>query len=210
MYLEDTYRVIDLQVIRQIIRSYPLAVVITLQDGEIEANHLPLCLEETGAGDLLLQGHVARNNPLWSTLPLQTKALAIFQGPQSYISPSWYPSKQETGKVVPTWNYIAVHLYGTLRAVHDPRWIRCQLERLTGQQEAANEPPWQVDDAPPEFVEKMLQAVVGIEFTVQRWSAKFKTSQNQSTENKQGVVHGLQQRKNLHDSAMADWVESTL
>ncbi|MFI3121692.1 MAG: FMN-binding negative transcriptional regulator, partial [Methylococcaceae bacterium] len=138
-----------------------------------------------------LRGHIARANPLWRDLAADVETLAIFHGPDAYISPSWYATKQETDKVVPTWNYAVVHAYGTLRIIDDAVWVRAQLEALTQQHEAAFPEPWAVSDAPEDFTEKLLGAVVGIEMVITRLTGKWKVSQNQPLQNQLSVIQGL-------------------
>lgn len=210
MYIEDAYRVTDLRVISDIIRDYPFAALVTLLDEGIEANHIPLLLQESADGTLRLRGHIAKANPLWRKVRKQTEALAIFQGPDAYISPSWYPSKQLDGKVVPTWNYIAIHFHGTLQVIQDPHWIMDQWNSITNQQEQGIVESWHVDDAPKEFIDKVLLQVMGVEVLVRNWYAKFKISQMQSEDNKIGVLQGLAQRNDVNDSNMASWVKSII
>ena len=129
---------------------------------------------------------------MWSDLVKVVETLVIFQGPESYISPSWYATKREHGKVVPTWNYIAVHAYGELRVIDDPLWLRAQVEALTKEHEGKLSDPWTLEDAPNDFIERMLQSIVGIEMVVAQLSCKKKMSQNQSPQNRAGVVEGLE------------------
>jgi transcriptional regulator len=131
------------------------------------------------------------------------EALAIFQGVDAYISPSFYPSKAEHGKVVPTWNYIALHVYGSLRVVDDPVWLRTFLDKLTTQQEANFANSWQIADAPADYIDKMLKAIVGIELEIIRWEGKWKLSQNKSDAEYQGVADGLAQQGYSHAQLMA-------
>ena len=138
-----------------------------------------------------LRGHVAQSNPIWQDFEPDKEVLAIFHGPEAYISPSWYATKKESGKVVPTWNYAVVHAYGTLRIVEDAGWIRDQLESLTNNSEASFAEPWTLNDAPKDFTEKLIGTIVGIEIEITRLSGKWKASQNQPLENQLGVIQGL-------------------
>jgi transcriptional regulator len=138
----------------------------------------------------VLRGHVARANPLWREASGH-EVLAVFLGPQGYVSPSWYPSKAATAKVVPTWNYAVVHARGVLRAIEDKQWLRSFVERLTRVHESPRAHPWQVADAPPDYLEQMLHAIVGIEVDVVAIDAKWKVSQNRSAADRLGVVAGL-------------------
>ncbi|SUX54001.1 FMN-binding negative transcriptional regulator [Chromobacterium vaccinii] len=190
MYQPSHFVEADPAVLLSLIRARPLATVaINGEDGPL-ANHLPLlAVEEDGA--LRLRGHVARANPLWRLLEAEPQALAVFQGDDAYISPSWYPAKAEHGKVVPTWNYMVAHARGRLRAVDDPQWLRKLLEELTARREAGFPLPWQVADAPADYLDKMLRAIVGIELTVGRLDGKYKLSQNQDEATRLSVRAGL-------------------
>jgi transcriptional regulator len=154
-----------------------------------------------------LQGHVARTNPLLDDIKQKQEALAIFHGPNAYITPSWYATKKETGKVVPTWNYAVVHAYGNLRIIDNPEWLRSQLEALTDHNEKLLSEPWAVGDAPKEFTEKLLLSIVGIEMKITKLLGKWKVSQNQPAENQQGIIEGLKTNEQLGASEMAGLVK---
>jgi len=186
-----------------------LATLITLSSGGLNANHIPLYLSETPVPYGILQGHVARSNPIFEQLNEDVEVLAIFHGPDAYISPSWYATKQETGKVVPTWNYAVVHAYGHLHVMDDPVWIRTQLESLTNQNEASFKEPWDVSDAPHDYIEKLIDNIVGFEIVITRLSGKWKLSQNQSEQNQIGVIEGLKASGVHESSAMAELIEAT-
>lgn len=194
-----------------LMRARPLATLVTLASTGLEANHLPLLFvtDVAGAPFGLLQGHVARANLVWQDLAAGVEALAIFHGPSSYITPSWYPTKSTDGRVVPTWNYVVVHAYGRIRPVDDPAWLRAHLAALTRQQESAQPTPWHVDDAPAAHLENLLRGIVGLEFTITRLQGKWKTSQNQSAPNRAGVISGLRALAHPEAQEMADWVEQT-
>ncbi len=191
MYIPRHFDEPRVEVQHQLIRARPFATLVTLSSAGLNADHIPLHLSGEPAPFGSLRGHVARANPLWSDLVPEVEALAIFHGPHTYVSPSWYPTKAETGKVVPTWNYVVVHAYGKLRVVDDASWLRALLEELTAEHERGFARPWRVSDAPREFTEKMMTAIVGIEMVVTRLSGKWKTSQNQPLENQAGVVQAL-------------------
>lgn len=191
MYLPAHFEESRSDVLHELMRAQPLATLVTLSSGGLDANHIPLQLVAEPAPFGTLRGHVARANPLWRDLSSDVEALAIFHGPQSYITPSWYPSKQETGKAVPTWNYVVVHAHGRLRAIDDAAWVRDQIDALTAHNEAAFAAPWAVADAPRDYIDKMIAAVVGIEMVITRLTGKWKTSQNQPPQNQAGVVEGL-------------------
>jgi transcriptional regulator len=187
----------------ELMRARPLATLVTLSSGGLNANHIPLHLADAPAPFGTLRGHVARANPLWSDFAKDVEVLAIFHGPDSYITPSWYATKQETGKVVPTWNYAVVHAYGTLRVIDDAAWIRAQIEALTDHNEASFSKPWAVADAPHEFTEKLIGAIVGIEIVINKLSGKWKVSQNQPAQNQVGVIEGLNNSGLCDAEAMA-------
>lgn len=191
------------EVLHALMRSYPLATLITRTAEGFAANHIPLHLDPEAQAHGVLRGHVARANPLWSELAEGSEALAIFQGPQSYISPSWYATKKEHGKVVPTWNYCAVHAYGALQVHQDGAWIRAQVQALTAWQEASLPQPWAVSDAPREHIDALLQQIVGIELVITRLYGKWKLSQNQPPRNRAGVIEGLEQRSEVNAAQMA-------
>jgi len=195
-----------LPVLQSLMQAYPLAALITLSAQGLVANHIPLMFEaaagagvdESGTGGAsalpllgVLRGHVARANPLWHDHDPGSDVLAIFQGPQAYVSPSWYPSKREHGRVVPTWNYAVVHAHGRLRVRDDPAWTHDLVERLTRRHESVRPAPWDVSDAPPDYIAQMTRAIVGIEIPVTRLDGKWKTSGNQPAANRAGVVQGL-------------------
>ncbi len=194
------------EVLHALIRQHPLATLVTLSQDGLVANHIPLYLRVDGSPHGTLAGHVARSNPLWRASDLGVQVLAIFQGPQTYISPNWYATKQEHGKVVPTWNYAVVHAKGLLAVHDDPLWIRAQLQELTTQQESATSAkPWAVDDAPADYITTMVSALVGIEIPIASLSGKWKVSQNQPAVNRAGVVQALE---GAGDSAMVDLVKA--
>lgn len=196
MYIPAHFAETRTEVMHQAMRAHPLATLVTLGVNGLTANHIPLYLDDSQGEWGVLQGHVARANPFWRAevvdeCAARVEPLAIFQGPQAYISPSWYATKQESARVVPTWNYIAVHAYGVLRVIDDPDWLLAQLDRLTAHSEAAMKEPWHVSDAPADFTEKLLGAIVGIELAISRLEGKWKVSQNQPGVNQASVVESL-------------------
>ena len=191
------------EVLHALVKSQPLCTLVTLSDEGLVADQIPLLLRAGVGPQGTLVGHVARGNPLWRATQFQTPVLAIFQGPQHYISPSWYPTKQEHGKAVPTWNYVVVQARGILQVHDDATWLREQVTQLTEQQEAGSAKPWAVADAPADYLEKMLGAIVGISIEVTQWSGKWKVSQNQPEINRGGVVGELGQLASDRANAMA-------
>ncbi|WP_123103521.1 FMN-binding negative transcriptional regulator [Acidithiobacillus sulfuriphilus] len=210
MYCPDPFAETRPEILRALIQRYPLATLVSMGGNGLEANHIPLYLAPGEGPQPVLQGHVARTNPLWREAPPDSEVLVIFQGPQHYISPSWYATKAETGKVVPTWNYAVVHAHGPLHVRDDPDWIRQQMGALTAQQENGFTPPWQVDDAPRDFTERLIQQVVGIEIPISRWMGKWKVSQNQPLCNRDSVVAHLEQQKQPDSGVMAEYVLASL
>jgi transcriptional regulator len=190
MYQVAAFRETRIEVMHALIRAHPLATLVTVSGGVAEANHLPLLVDSDPMPNGSLRGHVARANPLWRQVP-EGEVLAVFQGPQAYVTPSWYPSKHEHGKVVPTWNYAVVHVRGPL-VVHDDReWLRDLVSRLTDAREAGLPRPWGVGDAPADYVDRMLEAIVGIEIPVASIEGKWKVSQNRQPADRAGVAAGL-------------------
>jgi transcriptional regulator len=187
MYLPSHFEQHDAAALHALMREHPLATLVSQQAGGITADAIPL---EYVAASHTLRGHVARANPLWREAAGQP-VLAVFNGPQAYITPSWYPSKAATHKVVPTWNYTLVHAHGVLRAVEDASWLHALVSGLTAHQEAQRDLPWAVADAPDDYVQQMLRAIVGIEIPVDRLIGKWKISQNRSDADRLGVAAGL-------------------
>lgn len=193
MYLPKHFAEERPEVLHELIRRRPLATLVTLSADGLVANSLPLLLVPEEGGRLFLRGHVARANPVWRESLPDVDVLALFQGDDAYISPSWYPAKAEHGRVVPTWNYVTVQARGRLRFIDDPAWLKDLLERLTREQEDKRAAPWRLSDAPVDYIEKMLAAVVGLELEVTQLVGKWKASQNQPVEAREGVVRGLRE-----------------
>lgn len=204
MYAPKHFEEPRVEVMHQLIRDQPLGTLVTVGADGPDANLIPLLLLVTEESPLgVLQGHVARANPLWKEHSEEMPVLVVFHGAESYITPSWYATKKESGRVVPTWNYTVVHARGTMRIMDDPTWLRAQVEALTQAQEADFERPWTVDDAPAEYVEKLLKAIVGIEITITSLQGKWKVSQNQPEQNRAGVVQGLEALETQKAAEMA-------
>jgi len=192
MYLPKHFEESRAEVLHELVRAQPLGLLVTLNDAGLQANPVPFILDPDPAGGPgILRAHVARANPLWHETRADVESLVVFQGPQAYVSPGWYPSKAEHGKVVPTWNYVMVQARGTLRAVDDAAWVRAFVTRLTTHHEAVQARPWAVTDAPADFIEATARAIVGIEITLSALTGKWKVSQNRSGADRAGVASGL-------------------
>jgi len=191
MYLPKHFAEDDIAEMHALMRARPLATLVSHGPDGLDANHVPLLLADA-APHGKLQGHVARANPLWQPGRVTGEVLVVFQGDESYISPSGYATTAEHGKVVPTWNYTAVHAYGELRVIDDPDWIFAQVSALTATSEAALPQPWAVTDAPADYIGKMLGAIVGIEITITRLLGKWKVSQNQPAVNQASLIAALE------------------
>jgi transcriptional regulator len=178
-------------VLQAAIRDAGLATLVTLTGQGLVASHVPLLLDPEPAPYGTLLGHLARPNPQATDSRTDPEALAIFHGPEAYITPSWYATKRETGKVVPTWNYVAVHAYGPLRFFDDPRRLLEIVTRLTERHETPRAQPWAVADAPAEFIAGMLRGIVGFELPITRLEGKRKMSQNRPPADRAGVIAGL-------------------
>jgi transcriptional regulator len=209
MYLPKHFEETRIQILHELIRAHPLGALVTLTPSGLDANHIPFEVDPDPAPFGTLRGHIARANPLWRDFSRDVEALAIFQGPGTYISPSWYPTKRETAKVVPTWNYAVVHAHGALRVIDDRAWLRGFVEKLTNRHEAGRRDPWMVTDAPSDFIETQLGAIVGLEIPITRLLGKWKVSQNRPPHDRDGVVQGLSQEGRQPATAMADLVRQS-
>jgi len=189
--------------LHELIVAHPLATLVAAINGGLSANHLPLLLDPARGEHGTLIGHIARANDLWRELPENGELLAIFQGADHYISPGWYPSKSEDGRVVPTWNYAVVHARGRVRWKRDPQWLLGLVTLMTQRFEVSQPTPWQVSDAPADYVEKLLDAIVGFEIPVSELSGKWKVSQNKSAADRAGIGAGLNALSSAESLAMA-------
>ena len=196
MYVPKHFEEDRTEVLHALIRAHPLAVLVVLGADGLVANHIPMEIDPTAGPLGTLRGHVARANPVWKSVRPDVDALAVFQGPEAYITPSYYATKAATGKVVPTWNYAVVHAHGPLRAIDDAAWLRRLVEQLTDRHEAergraTGAAPWHVSDAPERYMDAQLELIVGIELPIARLDGKWKVSQNRTAEDRAGVVDGL-------------------
>jgi transcriptional regulator len=189
-------------VLARAIRDIQFALLVTAVDGAYFASHVPMVLKQAN-GAFTLEAHFARANEHWKMLASKPASLAVFQGPQTYVSPSWYESKREHGKVVPTWNYVVVHAHGSLEMVEDRDWLLAHLEDLVAANEGCREQPWAISDAPAEFIQGMTRGIVGFRFTVERLEGKWKMSQNRSQLDRAGTLAGLSASPKPEDQAVA-------
>ena len=191
MYIPPSFAEHDVEVKHSFIEAHPLGALVTASPSGLFATHLPLVLDRQRGAHGTLQGHIARANPHHELAAEGAEALVLFTGADSYVTPSLYASKAVHGKVVPTWNYVAVHAHGTLRFVTEPAALRRHLEQLTARHEAARPRPWSIDDTPAGYVDKLLGAIVGVEIEITRLDGKWKMSQNRPAEDIDGVIEGL-------------------
>jgi transcriptional regulator len=206
MYNPPHFKEERVEVLHELIRRHPLATLVTLGPDGLTANHIPLEIDPEPAPFGTLRGHVARANPVWRIRAADVDTLVIFSGPQRYITPAWYATKQVSGKVVPTWNYVVVHAHGPLHVIDDRAWLRSFVTRLTDRHESARAEPWRVTDAPADFVDKQLAGIVGIEVPVRRLEGKWKVSQNRDPADRAGVVAGLRGTDDPAGQGMADLI----
>ena len=206
MYQPPHFREDDLAAQHRLIKAHPLGLLVTAEAGGPVANLVPFILQENdGKGRLLC--HVARANPQWKAVRDGAPVLVVFQGPQAYVTPGWYETKRETGKVVPTWNYAIVQARGSARAIEDRDWLRWQVGLLTGVHEAPRPEPWAVEDAPDTYVDAQLRGIVGIEIELSSIEGKVKASQNRPAADIAGVAEGYANPKDPHgDPEMAAMV----
>ena len=207
MYVPQHFEERDVAVLHALIGAHPLGTWVIHAGGELVVNHIPFLLDSNRGEHGTLVGHVARANPVWKALSGKTASVVIFQGPQAYISPSWYPTKHAHGKAVPTWNYVVVHAHGVPRAVEDRDWLLAHVTRLSDFHESERAVPWSVSDAPPDYIDSMLKAIVGIEIPISTVVGKWKTSQNRPLPDKLGTIAGLQERGDAGSRQMASLVQ---
>lgn len=190
MHIPDKFKQTEEEQLKELIREYPFSTLITHSESGIEANHLPVTLTNIDGKDVI-HAHIAKANALWKSVQNGAEILLIFNGPNCYVSPNYYPTKKASGKAVPTWNYVTVHVKGSISFIHDESWIYSILDTLTSEHESNQEEPWSIKDAPETYIKKMLSAIVGIEITIDSILGKWKLSQNQPDINKLGVIKGL-------------------
>jgi transcriptional regulator len=205
MYRPDHFGVDDVKEMHALMRGRPFASLVSAGAKGLFASHLPTVLKDEGRYGVI-ECHLARANPHCSDLAEAAEALMIFQGPEAYVTPNWYPSKVQHGKVVPTWNFAAVHAYGRPEVMQERDWLLRHVTELTAQQESGEARPWLLSDAPPAFIEVMLRGIVGFRFPIARLEGKWKMSQNREMQDRAAVVTGLRERGEGEDLAVADEV----
>lgn len=210
MYTSPTTREDRPQVLVAAIRSIRFGALVVMSSDGLSATHIPMLVRELPEGEIHLEGHVARPNDLWRTAQAGVPALAIFQGPQAYIHPGWFPTKKADGKAVPSWNYIAVHAHGTLEAVEDETWLRSHLSDLSDLNEAGRPEPWALTDAPEDYLKAMINAIVGVRLRVDRLEGNWKMGQKQKLENRLGMIDGLLASDRSEDHEVAKTMRDLL
>jgi transcriptional regulator len=211
MYTPAQFKVEDAAEAHALMRAHPFAILVTQGADGMTATHLPTVLKVDAASPLgRIECHVARPNSQWRTIAADADALMIFQGPNAYIRPGWYPSKAEHGKAVPTWNYAAVHAYGPLRVMSDKAWLLAHVGELSDQQEAPYEARWSIAEAPANYLDVMARGIVGLTLEITRLEGKVKMSQNRDQHDRAGVVHGLGDRGEVHDAETAALVDKLM
>jgi transcriptional regulator len=206
MYRPPAFREDRLDVLHALMQSHRLATLVTHGADGLNANLIPFTLDANRGDKGVLRAHMARANDQLAALRGAEEALVIFQGPEAYITPSWYAAKREHGKVVPTWNYVVVQAWGAPQVIDDADWLRVQINELTRAQEGARTEPWQVTDAPADFVAAQIRAIAGIEIPILRIEGKWKVSQNRPEADRRTVVAGLREEGGVDE--MADVVEA--
>lgn len=203
MYLPDHFKEERAEVLHSLIQAHPLGTLVMQGPTGLEANHLPFELDASAGAAGVLRAHVARANALAQPDRDGAEVLVVFHGPQAYVSPNWYPSKHETHRQVPTWNYEVVHAHGRLRRMDDERFLRGLVARLTRHHESTEPRPWRMGDAPPDYIADLLTRIVGLEVVIERLMGKRKLSQNKGEGDIRGAIDGLRARHGTHDIATA-------
>ena len=206
MYEPPLHKNENLPELHALIRAHPLGLLISGGPGGLIANAIPFLIDPAASKLGTLRAHMARANPQWRELEHAPGALVVFQGVDHYVTPAWYETKRETGKVVPTWNYVMVQARGSAKVIHDDAWLTRQIEALTIEREAARPARWAVQDAPPDFIDMQRRAIVGVEIEIRDIRGKWKTSQNRPAADRAGVVAGLEALGDDEARAMADLV----
>jgi transcriptional regulator len=203
VYLPHHFTAADAAQVESFVDTVGAADLVTFDGSKPVASLIPVIWDRSAGEHGRLLGHLALANPQWKSVSAGTIALAIVHGPQAYVSPSWYPSTVRHGKMVPTWNYVSVHFTGPLTVHRDPEWLRDMVTRLTHRYEDSRPQPWQVTDAPAEFIDAQLRAIVGVELTIATVEAKHKLSQNRNSDDQAGALEGLRKEPGPGSAAIA-------
>jgi transcriptional regulator len=201
MYRPPLFQEDRLDVLHALVRTHPLGTLITIGANGLDANLIPFTVDPGRGEKGTLRAHLAKANDQIKALRDSAEALVVFQGPESYITPSWYASKHEHGKVVPTWNYVVVQAWGTPQVIDDPEWLRTQIGELTRKQEGTRATPWDVTDAPESFVDSQIRGIIGLEIPIARLEGKWKVSQNRPEADRRTVIEGLRSEGRSRDMA---------
>ncbi|NWB94161.1 FMN-binding negative transcriptional regulator [Pseudomonas agarici] len=210
MYLPPLFEEKDLAVLRAAVNQVGFGTLVTFNDSDLEISHIPMLLDENEEGSLRLLGHLSRNNPQFQPLSVDNRAIVMFLGPDAYISPQWYPSTAQTGRSVPTWNYTAIHIRGTIRFFQEEEQILELLTRQTARHESGRAYPWSPAQAPSDHIHAMAHGVVGFEIPVEHIQGKWKMSQYASTEDRKGAIEGLRRENHEKPAAVAEIMEEHL
>ena len=207
MHIPDHFKEEDNAKILKYIREYSFGQLVLADNEGIDVNHIPFHLSSDSCDSVAqLQCHVSRNNPIWRRLQGGVKILAVFQGPNAYISPSWYLTNEDTGRVVPTWNYLAIHVEGYSQITHDPIWLKQHLRQLIDQHESEMKNPWSLDSAATDFTDDLVKSIVGVEIKVVSMKCMLKANQNQTDKNRAGVRAGLEAREAMSKFKMSKFI----
>jgi transcriptional regulator len=210
MYIPLYHEEKNLNVLHSLMQMHPLGAWVTTGKDGLIANHIPFVLDISRGEYGTLRAHVSRENSVWKELSTSSPSIVMFQGPQSYITPSWYPTKRVSGKVVPTWNYVVVHAHGIPAVIHDKDWILQSITDLTNQHESSKLDPWKVSDAPHEFISRLLNAIVGIEIPIEKLVGRWKLSQDEEMQNRVGTAAGLSELKDSNSVNLSKFVSECI
>ncbi len=210
MFLPGVFREDRPEIQYQLMREHCLGALTAVTDDGIEVDHLPFLIPQPYDKIPVLQTHVSRRNTIWERLNPDREVVVVFQGPEHYISPTWYPGSKTHGKVAPSWNYMVVHAYGMVRVQENQDWLMRHLHELTEQQEAQRSGPWKMTDSPEGYAEHLSQQVVGIEISVSRMPGKWQVSQHRSIPDRMGVINGLRAENSSSALTIADLIQENL
>jgi transcriptional regulator len=210
MHIPNQFKETNVETLQSFIRKYPLCTIITHSSKGMDANHIPLHVQTTPAPYGYLTGHIDKANPMAQDIRLNSDILAVFSGPSTYITPSWFATKKEGGKVVPTWNFAVVHARGKARVIDDKKWLQEQLAAFTDHNESAFPSQWHLSDAPLEFTEKLINGVFGLEIVITELIGKWKVNQNEPAINRKGVIDGLSASQSPNAAEMAALVAGAM